>query len=355
MWIIRRYFLKTICATAGLVLAVLISLGGFIEFVGQLDDLGVGDYGLPQALVWVLLKLPNVVFQLMPVAVLLGALLGLGSLAAKSELIVLRAAGVSPAGFARAALMTGVILAVLTLLLGEMLGPPLERYARQFRAQAKFGNAGMDQGGGAWIRDGEVILNVMAPTEEEPAGGVFLFRLDPSPGLAAIGRADSVNVDGGARWLLRNYRETRFGPNGVDVSTAAESPSVSNLNPDLLNLTVVREETLSGIALWRYLQYLKQNGLDARAYEVNFWSRIATSVAVALMCVLAVPFVLGPLRSTGTGARMLTGLGIGLTWFLVSRTLADGGEVWNLNPALVAWLPTLILAVASVVVVTRTR
>jgi lipopolysaccharide export system permease protein len=355
MRIIRGYFLRTICGASGLVLAVLMSLGGFIEFVGQLDDLGVGDYGVPQALVWVLLKLPNVVFQMMPIAVLLGALLGLGALAARSELIVLRAAGVSPAGFARAALATGVVLAVVALVLGESLGPPLERFARQFRAEAKFGNAAMGQGGGAWIRDGEVILNVTAPTEENPAGAVFLFRLDGEGGLAALGRADSVTVAEDNRWLLNNYAESAISADGVQVTHLARSPAVSQLNPDLLGLTVVREETLSGLALWRYIQYLRSNDLDARAYEVNFWSRIASSVAVAFMCMLAVPFVLGPLRSSGAGARMLAGLGIGLTWFLLSRTLADGGQVWNLSPALVAWLPTVVLGVISVMVVARTR
>ena len=92
---------------------------------------------------------------------------------------------------------------------------------------------------------------------------------------------------------------------------------------------------MTGKALWRYIQYLKRNGLAARDYEVAFWSRFAAMLAVPFMCVLAVPFVLGPLRATGTGARMVVGIGIGLAWFLVSRALADGGAVWNLNP----WRP----------------
>ncbi|MDH4023020.1 MAG: LptF/LptG family permease, partial [Gammaproteobacteria bacterium] len=103
------------------------------------------------------------------------------------------------------------------------------------------------------------------------------------------------------------------------------------------------------------VQYLKQSGLNARRYEVAYWSRIASTLAVPLMCILAVPFVLGPLRSGGAGLRMLAGLGIGLTWFLVSRTLSDGGAVWNLSPVLVAWLPTVLLAVATTLVLARTR
>ena len=109
--ILRGYLFRTILGTTGLVLAVLLSLGAFIEFVGQLDDIGVGEYGLLDALGWVLLQMPTIVAQLLPIAALLGALLGLGSLASRSELIVLRAAGVSPRGLARSVLVTGIVLA----------------------------------------------------------------------------------------------------------------------------------------------------------------------------------------------------------------------------------------------------
>jgi lipopolysaccharide export system permease protein len=354
--ILRRYLFAAIAGTTLLVLAVLISLGAFIEFVGQLDDIGVGRYGLPQAVVWVFLKLPNVVFQMLPVATLLGALLGLGTLAARSEFIVLRAAGVSPLGIARAAALTGVALAVLTLVLGEAIGPPLERYARQYRAIAKFGRAGIDTGRSAWVRDGDTFINVVAPSgDADDPGGVYLFRLGSGAALTAVGRADSVRAAADDAWVLDNYAESRFVPDGISVERPVGAAAVRGLNPDLLGLAAIREDTLSGVALYRYVQYLKRNGLAARAYEVAFWGRIATATAVAVMCVLAVPFVLGALRSGGTGARLLTGLGIGLAWFLANRTLTDGGEVWSLPPVVVAWLPTVLLAVAAGVALRRAR
>src|SRR5690606_32922862 len=123
---------------------------------------------------------------------------------------------------------------------------------------------------------------------------------------------------------------------------------VTGVDPELLSLTVVREDGLVGTALWRYSRYLKRNGLDARRYEVAFWGRIAQITAVPFMCVLAVPFVLGPLRSSGAGSRLVLGFGIGLAWFLLSRTLTDGGAIWNLSPWLVAWLPTFLLMLATV-------
>jgi len=353
--ILRGYLFRTIVATTGLVLAVLISLGAFIEFVGQLDDIGVGDYHLLNAVGWVVLQMPTIIGQLLPIAALLGSLLGLGSLASRSELIVLRAAGVSPRRLAAAVLLTGAVLALVGISLSLYIAPPLERFARQQREIAKFGQAGISAGDSAWIRDRGTILNVTPPSDEHPGGAVYVFRLGPDGTLAAMGRADTVRAEPDRRWFLGNYVESRFTANAVRTSAAKRSLALENVNPDLLGLTMVREETMTAAALWRYVQYLKRAGLAARPYEVAFWTRIASAFAVPLMCMLAVPFVLGPLRSGGSGSRMLAGLAIGLAWFLVSRTLSDGGEVWNLDAFATAWLPTAMLALATGVVLSRTR
>ncbi len=357
MNIVGRYLFTTIFGTTAMVLAVLGSLGSFIEMVGQLDDIGIGGYGVMSAIAWVLMKLPTVLVQLLPIGVLLGALLGLGMLASRSELIVLRAAGMSPGEIAGAVLVTGLVFAVIGGLLGEFVAPPLERYARQYRAMVKFGQTGggTGTGGSTWIRDGNMLLNVQPPTDEQPAGGVYVFRLASTEALAAVGRAEVLRQVPGGQWLLDNYVESVFMPTSVETTSAGQSLAISGLNPDLLGLTVVRTTSMTGKALWRYIRYLKRNGLATRDYEVAFWSRFASMVAVPFMCVLAVPFVLGSLRGTGTGARMVVGIGIGLAWFLISRTLADGGAVWELNPVLVAWLPTALLAVVAVGMVKRTR
>jgi lipopolysaccharide export system permease protein len=355
MRIIRRYLFWTILGTLGLVLSVVLSLGAFIQFIGQLNDIGVGEYGLGDALLWVLMQLPTVVFELLPIAALLGALLGLGTLASRSELIVLRAAGVSPRGLARAVFVTGIVLAFIGGVLGEYLAPPLQRYARQFRTLEKFGQTGLGSGQTAWIRDGDTILGVSAPDEERPGGDVLLFRIAPDHQLTAIGRANGVRIVPDDQWLLDDYAQTSFGAGRVRAQRSGQPLAIRGLNPDLLGLTIVREESMTGVALWRYVNYLKSNGMNARSYEVAFWGRIAAILAVPLMCVLAVPFVLGPLRTTGTGARMLAGLGIGFAWFLVSRALTDGGAVWNLPPIATAWLPTMLLAAATAFMVTRAR
>ncbi len=354
MRILRRYMLRSIMMMTGLVLAVLLGLAVFIEFVGQLDDIGTGDFGMPHALLYAILKLPNLAHVMLPMAVLLGAMLGLGGLANHGELVAIRTAGVSVVSLAGAVMVTGFVLTLIALVLGEYVGPPLESYARQFRTNAKHADTGIATGSTLWIRDGDTILNITGLGESFRFGGVYLFRMQPG-GLASVGRADSAGVDDESQWVLNNYSESVFDGDGVRTWHARQSTQANNLSPDLVGLAVVRPSSLRGLELYRYIKYLEQNELDAGRYIVAFWSRIASAFAVTPMCVLALPFVMGRMRSSGTGARMVVGLIVGLAYFLASRGLADGGQVYELNSVLVAWLPTIALTVVTTAVVARAR
>lgn len=355
MNVIREYLGRTMVRTTVIVLAVLLALGAFIEFVGQLDDVGTGNYGVVQGMGYALMKVPEMAFVMLPMAVLLGSLLGLGTLANGSEMIALRAAGVSPWALARAVLATGAMVALLGIVLGLYLSPPLERYSRQYRTFAMHGPSGMAGMQSAWVREGNTIMNMSRMGDPGSFGGVYLFRLGPGEGLASIARADSAGIAGGSEWTLNNFAETRFEDTGVTVRRERRFAELTDLNPELLSLTVVRAEALNGLALWRYIRYLRDNELDSSPFEVAFWGRIASAVAVAPMCVLALALAFGQMRRAGTGARMLVGVVVGLAYFLVSRALADGGEVYDLQPLLVGWLPTLMLAIATFVALMRAR
>ncbi len=354
MTVIRGYLGRAMLRATLLVLAVLLALGGFIEFVGQLDDVGTGNYGVVQGIVYALLKLPEMAFVMLPMAMLLGSLLGLGALANGSEMIALRAAGVSPVALARAVLATGAVVTIFGLVLGLYLSPPLERYSRQYRTFAMHGPSGLASAQSAWVRDGNTIMNMSRMGDPSNFGGVYLFRLG-SGGLASIAHADSAGLGGGREWTLNNFAETRFDDHGVTVRSERKFAELTDLSPELLSLTVVRAEALDGLALWRYIRYLRENELDSHRYEVAFWGRIASAVAVAPMCVLALTFAFGQMRRAGTGARMLVGIVVGLAYFLVSRGLADGGEVYDLQPLLVGWLPTVLLGGVTIWALVRTR
>lgn len=351
MRIINGYLFRAIVVATCLVLLVLLSLGTFIELVGQLDDIGEGDYTLFTALQYIALNLPHLAAGLLPVSVLLGALFGLGALASGSELIVMQASGVSPWRLAGSVALTGVAMALVGGLVAEFLAPEMYLYARQLRAVAKSGQADL-AGASAWLRDGDTIFNVRPSVSARDPGGVYVYRLSGGGRLEGIGRAEALET-GSDEWALTGYRESRFSQSGVELVTEFDAAARLGTLRDLLAITAVKESGLTAAELFGYIRYLKANDLDAERYEIAFWSRIAQVAGIAVMCVLALPFVFGSLRTTGAGARMIVGVLIGVGYFLLSRTFADSGQVFDLSPVLVAWLPTLLLAAGTAVALRR--
>jgi lipopolysaccharide export system permease protein len=356
MNILRSYVVGGILKSVGLVLLVLVSVGGFIEFVGQLDDVGAANYGLPQAIAYVALRLPRLVFEVLPAAALLGALLSLGNLAVHRELVVMRASGVSQLRLFGAVGTAGLMLMVVMALLGESLAPSLGAYARELRAQALLDDVDIGTGQSAWLKDGNRIISLQRPGRGlEFSGGLYLFELGHDQSLRQVARADSAEIDRNNQWTLVGYDETTFSEAAVTARHERNARQGYSLSPDLLGLSEVREDLLDTPALKRYIEYLEANDLDADAYIIAYWTRVASVVSVVLMSVLALPFVLGSLRSAGAGARLVVGLVIGLGYYVGGQVLANSGQVYDLDPLVVAWAPIALLAAVTGFALIRVR
>lgn len=356
MNLIARYLVVEILRGVGLALAALVSIVAFIDVVGQLGDVGTNDYGFVQAAEFVALGLPGSIVDVLPAAALIGALLALGGLAVHRELIVMRASGVSHMQLFGAVGVAGLVLVVVMILLGESLAPSLGAYAREMRTRALHSDLKLEGGQSAWLKAGDRILNFRRQEGElEFRGGVFLFELGPGQTLKKIARADSADVGVSNDWVLSNYAETRFLPDRVDADREREVHKDYGLSPDLLGLAVVRQDLLSTPGLRRYIAYLRANDLDATRYLIAYWLRAANTVSVLFMTVLALPFVFGGLRSAGTSARLLVGLVVGLAYYVASQMLAHTGEVFNIDPRIVAWAPSAVLLLVTAVALSRLR
>ncbi len=347
--------MRAILGAVLLVMAVILVLGALFIFIDQQDDIGVGHYTWLSAALFTLLSLPQQAYELLPVTALIGALLGMGSLARGSELIVVRATGVSVLRIAAAAGMAGLILVGFELLLGEVLGPPLYEAAREHKAFSKFNNVSFGGGAGAWVRDRNLIINVSGQSGERQFGGMQLFELSPEHRLLAIGHAARATAEPNRHWLLSDYTESRFTPDQVTAMPASQRLLESHITAGFLGLAVEAPQQLTSRALLRLIGYLQSNSLDARAYLFAFSSRIARTVAILFSVLLAVPFVLGSLRSAAAGTRMMLGLVAGIALFLLQRLIESGTIVFDLNPLLLAWLPTAVLATVTLLLLARAR
>jgi lipopolysaccharide export system permease protein len=352
--LLTTYLMRTIVASTLMVLLVLLALGGLFEFISQLEDTQA-DYGVAQALLFALLRLPQLSFEMLPIAALIGSLLGLGALATNSEIIVMRTAGLSVARLAGMVAVSGIVMMVATALIAEFIGPPLDYFARTMRDEARAGYEHESTGNAAWVKDGNVILHLDRVNTEYSFGGVYLYRFNDDDTLDSVARAENAGIDETDRWILENYRETRFQNDGVQAVQSSLAVENFEIDSELLGVTLVKPISLSGKGLISYINYLKRNDLNAVRYETELWSRIAQTVTVTIMPVLALAFVFGSLRSSGAGGRLMIGVLIGLAYFLASEMLANSGQVFNLNPVIVAWVPMSFLLIVTVFALSRVR
>ncbi len=355
MNLLDRYIASAILKGVASVVLVLLAVVTAVEFVGQLDDIGTAQYRMSDAFAYVALRIPRLILQMLPAAALLGALLSLGNLAVHGELVVMRASGVSRFRLLGSVGVAGVVLMVVMALLGESLAPSLGSYARQLRSQALLDSVDIANARSTWMKDGDRIFNFRRADDGISFGGVLLFELNTDGFLDQVVSADSAEIDAQARWILANYAATQFAEDSI--TSSAERLSVQNydLSLELLGLSEVRQDLLDTQGLKRYIRYLEQNDLDADRYVTAYWARMADVASVLLMTLLALPFVSGSLRSAGTGGRLLVGLLIGLGYYVVAQTFVNSGEVFDLDPLVVAWLPSGVLLLITSVALLRIR
>lgn len=353
MNMLDRYIVATVLKGVALVVLVLLGIVTFVEFVGQLDDIGTSQYRLADALTYVALRVPHLTFLMLPAAALLGALLSLGNLAVHHELVVMRVSGVSRFRLLGAVAIAGLVLTIIMAMLGDSFAPSLDAYGRQMRARALLDESSLANARAIWLKEGETIFSFRREPASLGFGSVYLFGFDDTGRLAEIAKADSAEIDSGDRWLLANYAESRFEADGVEAS--AERATVKNydLTPELLGLSEVRHDLLSTENLKRYISFLRDNDLDANRYLTAYWARMADIVSAMLMTMLALPFVFGGLRSAGAGARLVVGLVIGLGYYVGTRVLAGGVEVFELDPIVVAWVPSVLLLIVTGIALSR--
>jgi lipopolysaccharide export system permease protein len=355
MTVLARYIIRNVIGYTLLVSLVLLVLNGLYLLITQQDEIGTGNYTAMSALVYVALSLPRSTFDTLPIASLIGSLLALGNLARSMELVVIRAAGVSIARIASWVFAAGVLLMIMTWTLGEYVAPPLEQYAREMKTFQKFQDYSMAGDRGAWAKDGDNIFSVQRQSAENSYGGVYVFQFNPQRRLLSVGRAASARIDAQNRWTLTDFRQSRFVDGRVEPVHEASASLETNLSSEFLGLATVKPDVMPVSGLMSYAQHLKRNGLDARTVETAMWARIARTLAVAIIVVLAIPFAFGPMRSTGTGGRTVVGIMIGVVFLLIARLMDSSGAIFDLPPVVVGWLPTAILALVTGIAVSRVR
>jgi len=350
--IINRYLMRTIHLGTFTVLLALIGLGVFFTFIGELKDLGEGAYDLPQVAKFVALSVPGKLVEFMPIAVLLGSILNLGSLASNSEIVAMQASGVSLAKLIASLLQAAVILALLSFLLAEWVVPASEASARAVKNLVRGKSSALFVKEGLWIKDESRVLHIYKLLPDGIARDVEIFQLDPEGKVISITRvARAIPIEQG--WELRQVEQSIIGDYGVDTVSYDRLIYEGNLSPQLLGVLMIEPQQMSSSDLYAYLDFLQENKLNAGAEKLIFWQKLFSPLAVIVMCLLAFPFVLGVQRQGNTGQRLLVGILLGLAFVVADNLVTQLAVQFGVNPILVALLPSLIFLVVAIYLLAR--
>lgn len=354
MVILDKYIGRTVAVSVAAVMGVLLALYLFMGFAGEFDKIGQGSYSIWGAMEYVLAQIPRRIYEFFPLSALLGTMLGLGGLASRSELVVIRSAGVSVLGVVVAVMKTALVLMVVATIVGEVIAPPLYQHAQVKRAKAMAQQISLNTDYGLWARDGLTFINIRRVQNDGTLEDIRLYEFDPRHRLHTITRAATA-TRAHDTWVLHGVRQTFISQDGIVQRSSAELPWRTLLNPDLINVVSVTPEMLSAWDLHEYVRYLERNGLNPARYELAFWAKLIAPLTVGVMVLLAVPFVFGSLRSVGMGTRILVGFLVGIGFYMLNQIAGHAGVVYNLPPFVSASLPTVLVSIMALIMLRRVR
>ncbi|MDD5403589.1 MAG: LPS export ABC transporter permease LptG [Sulfuricella sp.] len=341
MRILHRYLAREIYASTAFVFAALLSLFAFFDLIHELGDLGKGSYRLPQIMAFVALNLPGHVYELFPIAALIGTLFALAQLSAHSEFTVMRVSGLSTQRFALSLLQTGMIFVLLTLLFGELITPGAERMAEQLRLKATSSVVAQEFRSGLWLKDEQSFVNVREILPDTTLLGVKIFEYDRDYHLKTVSYSDRGHYESEGRWLLEDVMQTHFEGDRTTVEKLPQQAWKSVLNPDILSVLLVVPEQMSAWNLYQYVAHLRENKQKTTRYEIALWSKLAYPFATLVMMIFALPFAYHQTRSGGISGKIFLGIMVGLSFHLLNRVFAHLGLLNDWPPLFSASFPAI--------------
>lgn len=327
------------------VLGIIVGLALLFAFIDELGDVE-GNYGLLDAAWYVFLTLPRRTYEMLPMAALIGCLIGLGSLASSSELTIMRSAGVSIGRIVWAVMKPMLVLMLVGVLIGEYLAPWSENQAQANRAMAQGGGEAQSAKRGLWHRQGEEFVHINAVQPNGVLFGVTRYNFDDQRKLLSSSFARRAQFQGDY-WQLEDVATTYFRERATEVVRSPTERWDVELNPQLLGTVVLAPEALSITGLWRYIQYLAEQGLNNGQYWLAFWNKVLQPVVTAALVLMAISFIFGPLRSVTLGQRVFTGVLVGFVFRIAQDLLGPSSLVFGFSPLFAVLVPAGLCALAG--------
>jgi len=356
MRILSRYIVRTVLQPTLMVLFLLVGLRFLFAFLDELGDVGQAEYTAGKALIYTVLYVPLWLSELLPMATLIGTVMGLGVLSSSSELTAMRAAAISPVQIGMATIRAAALLIVAGIVLSEMVVPKTSTWAQDLRLNAIAPNRLYRTAGyGVWLRSTNDYVSFRSVLIDQTANDVHIFSFAKPQQLTDTYFAARAEYKGDGKWRLVAGIHSRFDGEHVSSEPFEEMFWQSELAPEHLQVLQSRPQDLSGAGLWSYSKYLASNGLNAGQYDLEFWRKVFQPLNLFAMMLAGIASVFGPLRSVTVSARVLAGVAVGLSFHYLGQIFGPVSLVYQLPPVLGALLPPAVFLAGALWLLRRAR
>ncbi len=355
---VRALLYRDILASVLFVALAFLSLFFFVDFVDELEGVGQRGRTAWHAALAALLELPGHLYELMPIAVLIGGIYSLSRLAQTSEFTILRTGGLGPGRALRLLATLGVAFGIATVVVGDLLAPLAEQQGVQLKARFSGGLA--IGGAGAWLKERREAtpgtaeegrsfsVNVTATGPGGSLLGVRIFEFDDDGALVSRLAAPQARVGTDGTWTLTDAELTRW-PSAresaqptVQQSRHATLDWPSTLDERVVAAAVQPSSTMSTLELWRYSEHLADQEQASQSQRIRFWRKALYPLSCLVMVALALPFAYLHARAGGVSLKVFGGIMLGISFVLLNNL---SGHIGNLQ----GWTPWVAAAVPSIV------
>jgi len=346
MSIITRHLYLELLRVYGVVSVMLLGLFGFFDLSIQLDDVGQGDYRALDAVMVTVKQLPHRAVELTPFTLLVTVVAALGMMAGRSELVVLRAAGLSPMRIAARVLGFGVLVVMVMLVMQSFVAPPLAQKAQQQRASAMTGGQVADDAS-FWLRSQDGVVHIGALENAHVPLDIEILEFGDQSTLTRALHAARADIRNQGPWLLRDVTIKRF-DSGGQIST--QQPTLK-WSPTLYarQLAVLDRspDSLAPLSLYRYIGYLQAHNQDVQPFQIALWQKIALPLTSIAMLLLGIPLVFVNPRGANIGLRIAVATGIGLLAYAMIQAIGNLAFVYALSAPLLMLAPGVLLSLMA--------
>ncbi|WBS04529.1 LPS export ABC transporter permease LptG [Pseudoduganella sp. SL102] len=372
MTVLQRYFTVSITKAVGLVLLAFLGLTAFMDLTNELSSVGRNGYRFQDALLYVLVMVPQHVYEVMPVAALIGTIYTMAQFASSSEFTIMRAAGMSTRMAGWMLFKTGIAFVVVTFIFGELIAPRTALMAERLHLTGRGATVSSDFRSGLWTKDivksgglsgtvqGSRFFNVRQVRPDGTLVDVKLYEFDNSYRLRTLTVAKSGTYQGNNVWRLQEVTENHFTnpalltgeatpqnnfaqeTSAIETRQHATKDLVSEITPKILSVASSDPERMSANELAVYTRHLQENRQGTERFKIAFWKKLFDPLAVFVLMALALPFAYLHTRSGGVSLKIFIGIMIGVSFLLVNTLFAHVGALSSLPAYLVAVMPSVI-------------